>query len=92
MRNCLSRLHVGVVILIQTQNFDTKLNFGLRKNLTIFRMESVVLQNQSVLYYLNSWQIAAMTTRFVRGFPVIAHGDVLLRERSMLVTAKRLLC
>jgi hypothetical protein len=91
MQICLSRLHVGVVILIQTKNFDTKLNFGLQKNLAIFRMESVVLQNQSVLYQLNSWQIAAMSTRFVRGFPVIAHSDVLLRERSMLVTETRLL-
>jgi len=54
-------------------------------------MESVVLQNQSILYQLNSSQIAVMPTRFVRGFPIIAHSDVLLRERSMLVTATRLL-
>ena len=54
-------------------------------------MESVVLQNQSVLYQLNSWQIAVMPTRFVRGFPAIAHSDVLLRGRSVLVTATRLL-
>ena len=76
---------------VQTQNFDTKLNFGLGKNLTIFRMDIVVLQIQSDLYQLNSWLIAAMPTRFARGFPVIAPSDVLLRESSMLVTATRLL-
>ena len=32
-----------------------------------------------------------MPTRFVRGFPLIAQSDVLLSERSMLVTATRLL-
>jgi hypothetical protein len=46
-----------------------------------------VLHNRRVLYKLNSWQIAAMPTLFVRGFPVITHSDVLLREGPMLVTA-----
>ena len=55
--------------------FDTKLSFGLLKNLTIFRRESVVrsgpvLHNQRDLHKLNSWQIAAMPNLFVRGFPV----------------------
>jgi hypothetical protein len=32
-----------------------------------------------------------MPTRVIRGLAVVAHGDVLLSERSMLVTAMRLL-
>jgi hypothetical protein len=83
MPNCFVHTPCGGSNSYTGAEFWSEIKFRItEKKFTIFRLDSAVVQNQNNLYQLNSWQIAEMPFRFVTGFPVTAHSDVLLSERS----------